>query len=527
MSFNERLIEFVKNHDCLWDPKSKHYRNRDHVMRKWEEIAHVLDSDGDSSDEASTRESTPTAKSKPITKSTPIAKSIAKNVPCPHCAKMFTTPRNVNRHIRRAHPAEPIPRYECDHCGFTSQYKHCLKTHILTRHEDPRTQNLLGPFRAQKNDLYCARCDRAFPNRKGLNRHIKRLHTPAAARFECYHCGFKTKYKHSLKWHVVERHQKIKEKSIISRPSISCVFCRDFTSHRRSEMMRHYEEAHEVPLRQETLTFESFEDFEKWKESVERADASRFNFIRRKDYRYFRCFRDGYFHSRSVGKRRLKAKGSVKIGGFCPASMKIVEKNGSLKVTYIPNHVGHGKDLIHLNLTMKEKVEIAGKLAQNIPCRAILEEIKASKPEEIQRLHLTTRKDILNIRTSFNLDKPNASFTDDPTSAYEFRTPDSPESEDGENIDSADLIMRIDDKESIREIVVGEIGNFDEEAYLNERVAQLRRKFEEILNRVRSEEHVDIIWNALLPVVPAIDSTSSNKVDFLLDVEVPDEVNRD
>lgn len=57
--------------------------------------------------------------------------------------------------------------------------------------------------------------------------------------------------------------------------------------------------------------------------------------------RYYRCFRDGIYDPKGNGKRRLKSKGSIRIGGLGPASMKVMSNKETVvvQVTFIPNHV--------------------------------------------------------------------------------------------------------------------------------------------------------------------------------------------
>ncbi|KAF6214980.1 hypothetical protein GE061_009728 [Apolygus lucorum] len=122
--------------------------------------------------------------------------------------------------------------------------------------------------------------------------------------------------------------------------------------------------------------------------------------------RYYRCFRDGHFYAKGKGLRHLKMKGSVKIDSVCPAMIKAEEDKatGVIRVSYIHTHVGHLQELGRLNLSKSERAEIAQKVAMGIPYGTILDTIRESvKNQDVGRLHLTTRKDIWNVQSSFGL----------------------------------------------------------------------------------------------------------------------------
>lgn len=97
------------------------------------------------------------------------------------------------------------------------------------------------------------------------------------------------------------------------------------------------------------------------------------------------------------------------MNGVCPASIEVEENitNGLIHVKYIQTHVGHSTGLNHLNLSINEKIMIARKLAKGIPHNNILDSLRKSKKNsDIRRLHLTTRKDLWNIQTSFGIRVP-------------------------------------------------------------------------------------------------------------------------
>ncbi|XP_072390135.1 uncharacterized protein [Diabrotica undecimpunctata] len=119
----------------------------------------------------------------------------------------------------------------------------------------------------------------------------------------------------------------------------------------------------------------------------------------------FLCHRSGCFNSESKGKRHLKMKGSIKIGGFCPAGFTVVvDLAEKVEVNFIKTHIGHQTDIGQLFLSVSERQSIAEKIALRIPFSTILDEVRDSvRNSELERLHLLTKKDLYNIECAYNL----------------------------------------------------------------------------------------------------------------------------
>ena len=66
-------------------------------------------------------------------------------------------------------------------------------------------------------------------------------------------------------------------------------------------------------------------------------------------------------------------------------------------------HYGHSKSLGHLNLTTEDRQQIAGKLAQGVSFEKILNNIRESVNTKLSRIHLATRRDILNVERAYGL----------------------------------------------------------------------------------------------------------------------------
>ncbi|GFU49660.1 uncharacterized protein TNCV_2906231 [Trichonephila clavipes] len=103
-------------------------------------------------------------------------------------------------------------------------------------------------------------------------------------------------------------------------------------------------------------------------------------------------------------KRNMKIAGSNKINGKCPSKMKVYEDiESKVTVEFTKTHVGHGIDLGRMQITREEKEDIAKKLENKIPVEAILDDIRNSINQKLERIHLITRQDIKNIKEEYNI----------------------------------------------------------------------------------------------------------------------------
>uniref|UniRef100_A0A1B6DYX6 SWIM-type domain-containing protein n=1 Tax=Clastoptera arizonana TaxID=38151 RepID=A0A1B6DYX6_9HEMI len=165
-------------------------------------------------------------------------------------------------------------------------------------------------------------------------------------------------------------------------------------------MHNHFKTTHNLPVIYDLYDFRNIQEFNNWKSELERKTASKFiksNYNSKNKITY-KCHRSGLFHSKSNNMRRLKMTGSCKINGYCPAAIAVNTKlNGHVKVKYISTHIGHKNDLKYIYLSPAERNQIAEKLAKEMPYEEILQDLQNSDPS---RIHLITRKDILNIKKS-------------------------------------------------------------------------------------------------------------------------------
>nr|CAH7743247.1 unnamed protein product [Callosobruchus chinensis] len=187
-----------------------------------------------------------------------------------------------------------------------------------------------------------------------------------------------------------------------------CTLC-DFTAERRF-IINHYKEDHQILLHEEKYIFNCLEDFFKWKKEYESETNAKFikdyNVTKKSAvYKGFKCHRSGSYESVSRGLRNTKTQGSVKIGGFCPASIKLKkDETAGFVVAVMETHVGHDLEISHLRLNKEEREYLAGKIAANVPFDDILNEISGSITDSnLKRLHILNKKDLYNIAASFNL----------------------------------------------------------------------------------------------------------------------------
>lgn len=156
--------------------------------------------------------------------------------------------------------------------------------------------------------------------------------------------------------------------------------------------------------------FKSRDEFLSWKIEKEKQDKAQF--IALSGSRLpsgggtviYTCSRSGIYKSKSTNKRLPKSQGSKKCGQVCPASMVLRGSEDDFTVHYYSNHFGHEIELCHLALAKDEKQHIAADLMKGVPSRRIRQNICATLVDTCDRVHLTTTKDISNVKVAYNLD---------------------------------------------------------------------------------------------------------------------------
>ncbi|GFS36673.1 uncharacterized protein TNIN_456671 [Trichonephila inaurata madagascariensis] len=173
----------------------------------------------------------------------------------------------------------------------------------------------------------------------------------------------------------------------------------------------HIDLVHNITIEKDTRTFDSFKDFKLRKESIEKQTSSLY--VKNTGSKsgktggkitYFYCRRNGFYNARGDKKRNMKIAGSNKINGNCPSKMEVYEDiESKVTVEFTKTHVGHGIDLGRMKITREEKKDIARKLENKIPVEAILDDIRNSMNQKLERIHLITRQDIKNIKEEYNI----------------------------------------------------------------------------------------------------------------------------
>lgn len=118
---------------------------------------------------------------------------------------------------------------------------------------------------------------------------------------------------------------------------------------------------------------------------------------------YLYCSRSGTFVSQGKGTR-LKKIGSSKISAHCTALIKYFEESsGKVKATVCATHYGHDKDHRFLRLTKLQKRHIADKMKSGMSRELVLDSIRSTFVNKLDRIHELSKKDLNNIQKSYNI----------------------------------------------------------------------------------------------------------------------------
>ncbi|GFT48004.1 c2H2-type domain-containing protein [Trichonephila clavipes] len=166
----------------------------------------------------------------------------------------------------------------------------------------------------------------------------------------------------------LNRHAKLIHNKISTIKQVRCILCNvELISKKALE--DHIDLVHNITIEKDTRTFDTFQDFKLWKESIEKQTSSLY--VKSTGSKsgktggkitYFYCHCNGFYNARSDMKRNMKIAGSNKINGNCPSKMKVYEDiESKVTVEFTKNHVGHGKDLGRMKISREEKEDIAKK----------------------------------------------------------------------------------------------------------------------------------------------------------------------
>ena len=174
-------------------------------------------------------------------------------------------------------------------------------------------------------------------------------------------------------------------------------------------LTEHIEKDHNIETETDQKMFESFEEYRIWKNDLERQTRSQFvqkcapvttgNI--RVCYNY--CNRAGTYKPQGKGECQLKTQGTAKIGCQCSAYIKATEdiSNGKVHVVHCSTHYNHN---LQLKIPNSTRLEIVKKLELGVTLDRILDDVRDTCDDGINREHLVTRKDLHNIKYQYNIE---------------------------------------------------------------------------------------------------------------------------
>lgn len=118
---------------------------------------------------------------------------------------------------------------------------------------------------------------------------------------------------------------------------------------------------------------------------------------------YLYCSRSGTFVSQGKGRRKKKL-GTSKISAHCTALIKYFEESsGKVKATVCTTHYGHDKDHRFLRLTKVQKRNIAEKMKSGMSRELVLDSIRSTFVNKLDKIHELCKKDLTNIQKAYKI----------------------------------------------------------------------------------------------------------------------------
>lgn len=226
-------------------------------------------------------------------------------------------------------------------------------------------------------------------------------------KYVCRECNKSFKQNASLYNHKKKYHKYIlpSETAAVRCLEKGC----NFTCNFKEKLQKHLSTVHNIKMVYLEMEFDTFADFENWKEIYEKEAKCRF--VKKSGSRmcvegeratYLYCSRSGKVISKKLTKKRQRI--STKISNHCTASIKYLQTDdGKIKAKLCGTHYGHKNEIELLRMTKSDKLNIAGKLQQGHTAEIILDSIRASAGNDIDRIHLINRKDIKNIEKAHGI----------------------------------------------------------------------------------------------------------------------------
>ncbi|RUS81061.1 hypothetical protein EGW08_011180, partial [Elysia chlorotica] len=146
---------------------------------------------------------------------------------CQYCERTFRRQKNLENHVENTHQGnggQIKPRrdtadmyFKCSHCPYTTKHQSNFPAgpldHALARKFLPFEGGKLSDSNADKDYLKCQYCERTFRRQKNLENHVENTHQgnggqikprrdTADMYFKCSHCPYTTKHQSNLYVHL-------------------------------------------------------------------------------------------------------------------------------------------------------------------------------------------------------------------------------------------------------------------------------------------------------------------------------------
>uniref|UniRef100_A0A6P7FSL1 Uncharacterized protein LOC114332217 n=1 Tax=Diabrotica virgifera virgifera TaxID=50390 RepID=A0A6P7FSL1_DIAVI len=122
---------------------------------------------------------------------------------------------------------------------------------------------------------------------------------------------------------------------------------------------------------------------------------------------YYMCHRSYAPKLVDKSKRNSKKPGTNKINSACPSTLTITKREMGVFATFYPKHLGHACEIGRMRLHLQDRSIIAGKLAEGVPVKRILQDVRDSaSTSSFNRIHLLEQKDLHNIKRDFSIGYP-------------------------------------------------------------------------------------------------------------------------
>ncbi|XP_022172436.1 uncharacterized protein LOC111035218 [Myzus persicae] len=200
-----------------------------------------------------------------------------------------------------------------------------------------------------------------------------------------------------------EEHSELKIKCSVENCNRSYKTLKCFSKHLKND--------HNIDINIESLSFNTIEEFKKWKTNIE--DTKICQYVQRTstkthhnvEYTYYICHRSYHPRLASKGQRNPKSSGSVKIGKVCPSYIRVHKNGAQFQIEFCSTHLFHDNEIGKQRLHTEDRYQLAGKLGMGVTVQRVLNDVRNSATiTDFKRIHLLEKRDIHNIRRDFKID---------------------------------------------------------------------------------------------------------------------------